>query len=68
MAAGLPDGVRQCRFDRDGTEPAVVWAPAGTGRLPAPRHVTGVRHLDDTTSPVGADGMVGVTALPAPTP
>ncbi|MFF1491587.1 helix-turn-helix domain-containing protein [Streptomyces sp. NPDC058304] len=64
VAAGLPDGVWQCRFDRDGVELAIVWNPTGTSRLKAPWGVTAVRHLDDTTSPVGTDGTVEVTALP----
>ncbi|MFE9631809.1 helix-turn-helix domain-containing protein [Streptomyces sp. NPDC006463] len=64
LAAGLPVGVWQCRFDRDGTELAIVWAPTGTARLKAPRGVSAVRHLDGTTSPVGTDGTVEVTALP----
>ncbi|MER7467362.1 helix-turn-helix domain-containing protein [Streptomyces sp. NPDC097981] len=71
VAAGLPDGVWQCRFDRDGAELAIVWNPTGTSRLKAPRGVTAVRHLDDTTSPVGPDAAVEVTALPVlltPTP
>lgn len=64
IAARLPDGVWQCRFDRDGAELLIVWDPTGTTRLKAPRGVTTVRHLDDTTSPVASDGMVEVTALP----
>ncbi|WUG91152.1 helix-turn-helix domain-containing protein [Streptomyces sp. NBC_00454] len=71
VAARLPDGVWQCRFDRDGAELTIVWDPTGTARLKAPPGVKAVRHLDDSTSPVAADGMVEVTALPVllePTP
>ncbi|MFD8630775.1 beta-galactosidase [Streptomyces sp. NPDC059656] len=64
VPAGLPVGVWQCRFDRDGAELVVVWHATGSARVPAPQDTTTVRHLDGTVTAVGTDRTVEVTTLP----
>lgn len=64
VAAGLPVGVWQCRFDRDGSELVIVWHATGTAHIPAPKQLTAVHHLDGSVSAVRADRTVEVTTLP----
>ncbi|MFD9480678.1 helix-turn-helix domain-containing protein [Streptomyces nojiriensis] len=64
VAAGLPVGVWQCRFDRDGAEQVIVWHETGTARIPAPRKTGAVRHLDGTVSALPSDRTVEVTTMP----
>ncbi|WP_442816368.1 helix-turn-helix domain-containing protein [Streptomyces sp. NBC_01233] len=64
VAAGLPVGVWQCRFDREGSELAVVWHETGTARVLAPQKLTAVHHLDGTVVAVPAERTVEVTTLP----
>ncbi|MDX3533700.1 beta-galactosidase [Streptomyces sp. MB09-01] len=64
VAAGLPVGVWQCRFDRDGSELVIVWHATGTARVPAPRKTAAVHRLDGTVSALGGDRTVEVGALP----
>ncbi|WP_406366703.1 helix-turn-helix domain-containing protein [Streptomyces sp. NBC_01546] len=64
LAAGLPEGVWQCRLDRDGSDAAILWNPTGTARVPVPRQVSQVHHLDGSTSAVRADRTAEVGPLP----
>ncbi|MEU7606271.1 helix-turn-helix domain-containing protein [Streptomyces sp. NPDC041003] len=64
VAAGLPVGVWQCRFDRDGSEQVIVWHATGTARIPAPRGTAAVHRLDGTVSALGGDRTVEVGTLP----
>ncbi|MFE6611761.1 helix-turn-helix domain-containing protein [Amycolatopsis sp. NPDC057786] len=59
--AGLPENLWQCRFERDGEEFRIAWAPAGTARSSAP----GTVELLDGTRPETGSGSVEITGSPA---
>lgn len=61
-AAGLPDGLWQCRFDRDGATFVIWWTVDRGLRVPVPAGTTSVEHLDGTRTAPGAD--VTVTGTP----
>jgi transcriptional regulator with XRE-family HTH domain len=60
--AGLPDGLWQCRFDRDGKAFVIWWTVDRGMRVPVPGGTTSVEHLDGRRTAAGAD--VTVTGTP----
>lgn len=57
-AAGLPEGLWQCRFDRAGKTFLIWWTVDQILRVPTPAGTTSVEDLDGGVTPAGAEVAV----------
>jgi len=63
-SAGLPDGLWQCRFDRDGRTFLIWWTIGSSLRVPAASGTISVERLDGSVEPAEAGADLEVTGTP----